>query len=61
MLEVLSTIRVNLVSDEYKLQDIIGRKLDENEIPYQKEYRLAPRNRIDFLVAGQYEPGIPRL
>jgi len=51
-LTALQSIRVNLVKDEYLLQDIIAKALDDAGITYSKEYKLAPRNRIDFLVDG---------
>ena len=49
---MLRGIRVSLVKDEYRLQDIIAEQLDQSGIAYSKEYLLAPRNRIDFLVVG---------
>ena len=52
VMSVLKGIRVNLVRDEYRLQDIIAEQLDHAGIAYSKEYHLAPRNRIDFLITG---------
>ena len=52
VLGALQSIRVNLVKDEYILQDIIAKALDDAGLTYSKEYKLAPRNRIDFLVTG---------
>ena len=51
-LKALQLIRVNLVRDEFLLQNIIAKALDNAEITYSKEHKLAPRNRIDFLVDG---------
>ncbi|MTI83461.1 MAG: hypothetical protein FH756_06035 [Firmicutes bacterium] len=52
VMTAVAEIRVSVVSDEYRLQDIIAAKLDEYGIHYDKEYKLAPRSRIDFLAAG---------
>lgn len=52
IIAVLQSIRVNLVRDEYILQDIISKELERASIAYKKEHRLAPRCRIDFLVSG---------
>lgn len=48
----LQNIRINLVRDEFKLQNIIAQRFDQAGIGYDREYKLAPRNRIDFLVVG---------
>jgi len=48
----LQNIRINLVRDEFKLQNIIAQQFNQSGIGYDREYKLAPRNRIDFLVAG---------
>ena len=51
-LNALQSIRVNLVKDEFILQAIIAKALDKAGISYDKEHKLAPRNRIDFLIEG---------
>ena len=50
VMKSLKEIRVSLVSTEYVLQDIIKEQFDKYNIPYEKEYKLAPRKRVDFLV-----------
>lgn len=52
VLKILSCIRINLVVDEYRLQEMIADLLQKAQIEYKKEYRLGQRNRIDFLVNG---------
>lgn len=52
VLKALESIRTSLVIDEYSLQGLIAQKLTQAGISYSKEYRLGPRNRIDFLVEG---------
>jgi len=52
VLKTLESIRINLVTDEYSLHKLIVQQLTQAEIPFSKEYRLVPRNRIDFLTAG---------
>ncbi|HBV97421.1 MAG: hypothetical protein JL50_08385 [Peptococcaceae bacterium BICA1-7] len=52
VLTALQTIRVNLIRDEYVLHDIITETLFNAGITHEKEYRLAPRNRIDFFIPG---------
>lgn len=47
---VLSSIRTPVIDDEYKLQTIISGCLEDAGIPFEREYRLGPRNRIDFLL-----------
>jgi len=46
----LRRLRVQAVRLEYGLQDDIAAQLSADGIPFAKEYKLAPRNRIDFLV-----------
>ncbi|MDB5085439.1 MAG: hypothetical protein JWN30_2325 [Bacilli bacterium] len=52
VLQALSKLRVSSVIDEYSLQKQIQEHLDNAGISYQREYRLAPRTRLDFLVQG---------
>lgn len=45
----LRRLRVQAVGLEYGLQAKIAERFDADGIPYIKEARLGPRNRIDFL------------
>ncbi|MFW6287487.1 MAG: hypothetical protein ACOC2J_01900 [bacterium] len=54
IINALKKIRVNIVKEEYILQEHVASVLDEVGITYVKEYKLAPRKRIDFFI----EPGI---
>lgn len=45
-------MRVPVIAEEYDLQNRIAETLKKNGIPFQREYRLGPRNRIDFLIHG---------
>lgn len=48
---ILSELRINVATDEYEIQNQIGQLLIENGIPHTKEYRLGPRNRVDFMTS----------
>jgi hypothetical protein len=48
----LRRLRIHSITLEYDLQAQIAARFDVDGIPYSKEYRLGPRNRVDFLVAG---------
>ncbi len=50
VLQALKSIRVNVIREEYNLQNEIERILKDHAIPFNREYKLAPKNRIDFLV-----------
>lgn len=52
VLAALSIIRINLVSDEYRLHDIISQSFNLAGIFFRKEYKLGSHNRIDYLVNG---------
>lgn len=52
VLAALQQLRVQLVSDEYELQAKIKQCFDDAGIAYEKEFRLGPRCRVDFLVHG---------
>lgn len=52
VLECLKRLRVNPIMEEYALQDMIRAELDRAGICFVKEFKLGPRNRIDFLVEG---------
>ncbi len=50
VLAALRELRIGVTPDEYKIQELIADALARKDIPFQKEYRLAPRNRIDFYI-----------
>jgi hypothetical protein len=52
VIKALSNLRVDPVMDEFKLQEAVKKVLDEARIVYSKEYRLGPRNRVDFLTTN---------
>lgn len=52
VLASIRRLRVSNVGLEYALQDAIAEQLAQDQIPFVKEYKLAPRNRIDFLIPG---------
>lgn len=52
VLKALKNIRGNVIFEEYRLHEMIAELLEKAGIPFKKEYKLAPRNRIDFLVDG---------
>ena len=52
VLSVLNRLRVSMVDDEYGLQRAIRDLLQTHAVPHRREYRLGPRNRVDFLVDG---------
>jgi hypothetical protein len=52
VLNALSTLRVSVVDDEYQLQNAIADTLTSKGISFAKEYKLGPRNRVDFMVDG---------
>lgn len=52
VLRILRNIRVGITFDEYELQHLIAELLEKSNIHFKKEYKLAARNRIDFLVEG---------
>lgn len=49
---IIETLRISNVSEEYDLQRIIAESLEKAHITYAKEYKLGPRNRIDFFTNG---------
>lgn len=52
MKNAFETLRISIIAEEYDLQRIIADKLKQHNIPFIKEYRLDPRNRIDFFSNG---------
>ncbi len=51
VISALKTLRVGVISDEYILQQKIAEVLLSKNIPFEKEYVLGPRNRVDFLTS----------
>ena len=49
VLNALRRIRTPIINDEFKLHQMIKIELGKDNIEFLHEYRLAPRNRIDFL------------
>lgn len=52
VLASLRRLRVQSIGLEYDLQAEIVRQFTADGILFAKEYMLAPRNRIDFLIPG---------
>lgn len=49
ILKALSNLRVNPVDEEYELQIEIATQLCLAGINFHREYKLGPRNRVDFI------------
>lgn len=49
VLQALRRIRTPIISEEFEIHRLIKLELDKDSISFVHEYRLAPRNRIDFL------------
>lgn len=52
VLAVLRKLRVNYIREEYELQNEIAKLLEDHNVPFIKEYKLGPRNRVDFYING---------
>lgn len=52
ILKALSSIRTAVIDDEYDLHQTIAEHLAAAAISFDREYRLGPRNRIDFFIPG---------
>lgn len=50
VVDVLKRLRVANIENEYILQEMIKEQLILEDIAFIKEYKLAPRNRVDFLI-----------
>lgn len=48
----IQSIRVTHIDMEYDMQAQVAAAFDKAGIPYKKEHRLGPRNRVDFYVDG---------
>lgn len=49
VVSALKRIRCHVITDEYKLHNMIAQQLTAAGISFKHEVPLAPRNRIDFL------------
>lgn len=52
VMSVLKKLRVQLTAEEYEIHNEIKKILNSSNIPFEYEYKLGPKNRIDFLVSG---------
>lgn len=52
ILRAISTLRTGATPGEYDLHSLVAKALAAANLPFQHEYRLAPRRRIDFFVDG---------
>lgn len=50
ILSVLGELRIGISSDEFQIQSMVEQALLDHQISFEKEYRLAPGNRIDFYI-----------
>jgi hypothetical protein len=55
IIDILKTLRINPINEEYDLQAEIEKLLINVGIHYERECQLGPRNRVDFLT---FENGI---
>jgi hypothetical protein len=51
IINILKTLRVNPVSEEYDLQREIAGELKKANIEFTPEYNLGRRSRVDFMIA----------
>lgn len=60
VLAAIRAMRAPLISEEVDLHGMVAEALSAAGIPHEREYRLGPRERIDFLawrhVPGRYAP-----
>ncbi len=63
VLQSLREIRSPILLEEVDLHELVMTRLKESGIPFEAEYRLGPRDRIDFLAEGgigiECKKGIP--
>lgn len=52
VLDVLRSLRPPLITEEVDLQDLLARHFAKAGVPSEREKRLGPHERIDFLVLG---------
>jgi hypothetical protein len=52
VVRVATTLRLHAVTSEYQVQDALAAALTAAGISFEREVRLSPRNRVDFLCEG---------
>lgn len=52
LVEILSSIRITRMLCEKDIQDLIETRFKKANVAYEKEKRIGPRSRLDFLVGG---------
>lgn len=52
ILQALRKLRISSIDYEYDLQNKIAEILKSSKISYEKEFKLGPRNRVDFFING---------
>lgn len=52
VIQALSSLRVGKIIVEYDLQNQIADVLNNASINFKKEYKLGPRNRVDFITVN---------
>lgn len=52
VLDVLREFRPPVITEETDLQELLRRHLSHSGLPFEKEKRLGPHERIDFMVIG---------
>ena len=52
IITAIMKLRINPVIEEYELQIKIADVLEREGLSFKKEYKLAPRNRVDFFIDG---------
>lgn len=52
IINILKNLRVNIVEEEFDLQQQIAAELRNAGIVFKREYRIGKRNRVDFMIDG---------
>jgi hypothetical protein len=52
VIAALRQIRLSVVCEEHKIVQVVANHLIAAEIPFFREYKLDPHNRIDFFIPG---------
>lgn len=50
VIKILQALRITGIYEEYEIQKEVAKVLGLNNIKFEKEYTLGPRNRIDFFL-----------
>ncbi|OEH86050.1 hypothetical protein BHU72_14565 [Desulfuribacillus stibiiarsenatis] len=58
IIKLLKQLRLPVTTSEFDIQYEIKRILDQNNVEYEKEKVLAPRNRVDFFIYTGDNTGI---